>query len=47
MNMTPSDLEYYLKTYTTTCTFVGSLNLPGGDAWDGWKQRLFLDEHSH
>jgi len=47
MNMTPSDLESYLRTYTSTWTFVGTLNLPGGDAWDRWRQRLFMPELAH
>jgi hypothetical protein len=47
MNMTPSDLESYLRSYTNTWTFVGTLNLPSGDTWDRRSQRLLTREHSH
>src|SRR5208337_524372 len=47
MNMSPSDLESYLNAFSNTWTFVGTLNLPSGDAWDRWRQRVFSREHSH
>jgi len=47
MNMSPSDLESYLNAFSNTWTFVGTLNLPSGDTWDRWRQRVFSREHSH
>jgi hypothetical protein len=47
MNMSPSDLESYLRSYTNSWTFLGTLNLPSGDLFDRWSQRLFAHERSH
>lgn len=47
MNMSPMDLESYLRTQSGTWSCIGTLNEPTGNFAERWKTRLFTREGAH
>ncbi len=47
MNMSPADLESYLKMHSHTWTFIGTLNLAAENTLNRWGKHLFTREHAH